>query len=79
MWWLEGESSLGGERKFWVTAVLWTGWLLFLSVFQTGDGSFDTSFIIIYMSKFHSSESLWKLFPWTIVQLSSKQFEVGNS
>lgn len=43
VWWLDGESVLGGERKFWLLSVVWTVWLLFLSIYKTGDGSLTLS------------------------------------
>ncbi|KAJ5737577.1 uncharacterized protein N7483_002702 [Penicillium malachiteum] len=40
-WWLNGEIASGwGLRKRWIAAILWFSWLLFLSIFKTGNDYF---------------------------------------
>lgn len=55
VWWLEGESSLGSERKFWILATGYSAWLLFLSVYKTGDGSLKYLLLLVLFSSFLST------------------------
>lgn len=41
VWWLGGEVATGwGLRGHWIATTIWLSWLLFLSVYKTGDGEF---------------------------------------
>ncbi len=48
LWWLEGEVFVGwGLRRYWIAAILWASWLLFLAVHKTGDGMCISSYRFI--------------------------------
>lgn len=77
-WWLEGESSLGGERKFWVISVVWTVWLLFLSVYKTGDGSLKVSCFFPSISSHTLTQyTFWGTLP-TFVSPKSSPNNIGT-